>query len=192
MEKNNPNIETLRRLICEAAGVSGTSPSDFLVIMGYIERRTRETIGLTTLKRVWQYGGLEAHHRHSTLDLLSRSIGYRSYDDFCQHYGDKSLSSDIVPQGGIKTSELIQGDHLLLRWNPGREVECEYLGNNVFRVISCAASKLSVGATFHGAWFAVGHPAMLANVIHGDTSWPLYEIGQQGGLTLARLMTGEQ
>lgn len=53
MEKNNPNIETLRRLICEASGVSGTSPSDFLVIMGYIERRTRETIGLTTLKRVW-------------------------------------------------------------------------------------------------------------------------------------------
>jgi len=86
----------------------------------------------------------------------------------------------------VKVAELGLGDHLELRWNPGRDILVEYLGNSTFRVLHSEASKLAVGDTFQAAFFAVGHPAMLANVIHGESSWPLYEIGQHGGLTLVR------
>lgn len=181
---DNSTIDTLRRLICEAAGCEAGSPADLYTLKLFIESRTRETIGLTTIKRFWQYGGLSSQPRQSTLNVMARAIGYRSYDDFCEHYGDCSPSSDIVLGKGVKVTELKSGERLMLRWNPGREVVVEYLGNSTFRVLSSEGSKLHADDTFQAAFFALGHAAMLANVIHGNSCWPLYEIGQQGGLTL--------
>ena len=179
-------LDVLRRLICDAAGCEAKSPADFYTLMYFIESRTRETIGLTTVKRIWQYGGLNSKPRQSTLNAMARSIGYRNYDDFCSHYGECTPSSDIVLGESVKVSDLTTGQELMLRWNPGREITAEYLGNNTFRILASQGSKLSVGDTFQAAFFALGHAALLANVIHGDSSWPLYEIGQQGGLTLVR------
>lgn len=181
---DNSTIDTLRRLICEAAGCEAGSPADLYTLKLFIESRTRETVGLTTVKRFWQYGGLSSQPRQSTLNVMARAIGYRSYDDFCEHYGDCSPSSDIVLGKGVKVTELKSGERLMLRWNPGREVVVEYLGNSTFRVLSSEGSKLHADDTFQAAFFALGHAAMLANVIHGNSCWPLYEIGQQGGLTL--------
>lgn len=180
------HIDNLRRLVCEAARCEAYTPGDFYTIMGFIESRTHEPIGLTTLKRLWNYGGLHSTPRRSTLNLLARAIGYRSYDDFCEHRVDPTPSSDILLGQGIKASDLPPGAQLMLRWNPGREVIVEHLGNNTFRVIMSEGSKLQVNDTFQAAVFAVGHPAMLSNVVHEENSWPLYEIGQQGGLTLVR------
>ncbi len=186
MEEKNSHIETLKRLVCEACGSEAKSPADFYNITAFIESRTHETIGLSTVKRLWQYGGLATKPRQSTLNVLAMSIGYRSYDDFCEHYGDGSSSSNIILGTGIKVADLTVGDCLMLRWNPGREITIEYLGNSTFRVIESVASKLHAGDTFQAAFFALEHAAMLANIIHGDSSWPFYEIGQQGGLTLVR------
>ena len=181
---DNSTIDTLRRLICEAAGCEAGSPADLYTLKLFIESRTHETIGLTTVKRFWQYGGLSSQPRQSTLNVMARAIGYRSYDDFCEHYGDCSPSSDIVLGKGVKVTELKSGERLMLRWNPGREVVVEYLGNSTFRVLSSEGSKLHADDTVQAAFFALGHAAMLANVIHENSCWPLYEIGQQGGLTL--------
>lgn len=195
MNTNDTLIGTLKRLVCEGARIETATltPADFSAIVAFVETRTHEIIGLTTVKRVWQYGGLSANHRPSTLNVLARAVGYRSYEDFCTHHGDCSPSSDIIPGGGLHVSDLLAGDHIMLRWNPGREVVAEYLGNLTFRVTASVASKLAVGDTFQASWFATGHPAMLAKVIHQENSWPLYEIGQQGGLTLVRRInyTGE-
>lgn len=98
-------------------------------------------------------------------------------------------SSDLVLGDGIKVNDLKPSDRLMLRWNPGREVVLEYLVNSTFRVLRSEGSKLKANDTFQAAFFALGHAAMLANVIHGDYYWSLYEIGQQGGLTLVRRLS---
>ena len=188
MDTDTNHLQTLKRLVCEAAGCEALTPGDFYTIAAYIEGRTHESIGLTTVKRLWQYGGMRTSPRRATLNVLARALGYRHYDDFCEHYADAARSSDPVLGEGVKVAELGLGDHLELRWNPGRNVVVEYLGNSTFRVLQSVASKLDVGDTFQAAFFAVGHAAMLANVIHGENSWPLYEVGQQGGLTLVRRM----
>lgn len=46
---------------------------------------------------------------------------------------------------------------------------------------------LSPGDTFQASFFALGHATMFSNLVHGDHSFPLYEIGRQGGLTLVKL-----
>ncbi len=191
MNQTNQNIDALKRLVCEAAGCQANTPGDFYTIMAFVESRTRESIGLTTVKRLWQYAGLSSTPRTATLDVLARSIGYRNYADFAAHYGQGGDSSNIVLGGGVKAGELPLGERLMLRWSPGREIVIEHLGNQTFRVVSSVASKLAVGDTFQAAFFALGHPAMLANVIHGESSWPLYEIGQQGGLTMARRLPSQ-
>lgn len=76
--------------------------------------------------------------------MLARSIGYRSYDDFATHYGRGGESSNLVLGGGIKVSDLGLGDRLVLRWNPGREIVVEYLGNQTFRIVKSVASKFPV------------------------------------------------
>ena len=88
-------------------------------------------------------------------------------------------------------ADLLPGEYLMLRWNPGREVVVEYLGNSTFRVAMSEGSKLQADDTFQAAFFALGHPAMLANIIHGESSWPLYEIGQLGGLTMVRRLPSQ-
>lgn len=185
----NSQIETLKRLVCEAAGCDAKSPADFYNLTAFIEGRTRETIGLSTVKRLWQYKGLTTKPRQATLNVLAQSIGYGSFDDFCKHYGSCEPSSDIVLGQSLKSADLFQGEQVMLRWNPGREIIIEYLGNSTFRVIKSENSKLTVDDTFQTSFFALGHPSMLANVIHGDSSWPLYEIGQVSGLTFIRRLS---
>ncbi len=189
--ENDSRIDTLRRLVCEAAGCEARTPGDFYTLTAFVEGRTHEPIGLTTVKRFWQYGGMSSTPRRSTLNLLARAIGYRSYDDFCEHHGDDTPSSDPILGQGIKVADLLPGEYLMLRWNPGREVVVEYLGNSTFRVAMSEGSKLQADDTFQAAFFALGHPAMLANIIHGESSWPLYEIGQLGGLTLVRRLPSQ-
>ena len=125
MSNDDHTLETLKRLVCEGAGVAAHTPGDFYTIMAFVEGRTHEGIGLTTVKRLWQYGGLSSKPRQATLDVLARSIGYRSYDDFATHYGRGGESSNIVLGGGIKVSDLFLGERLMLRWNPGREIVVE-------------------------------------------------------------------
>jgi len=188
MEGANNNIENLKRLICEAVGCQATTPSDFYRIVAFVENRTGEAVGLSTVKRLWQYKGLGSTPRQGTLDVLARSLGYRNYADFDTHYAEGGDSSNIVLGKGINVSDLTQGSRIILRWNPGREMEAEYLGNHTFRIVRCEGSKLGVDDTFQASVFALGHSAMLANVIHGETSFPLYEIGQMGGLTMVNLV----
>lgn len=186
MTDTTDTIKKLLQLVCESAGCEANTPGDFYTLAGYIEKRTGVPIGLTTTKRLWNYAGLSSKPRLSTLNLLARALGYRNFEDFSAHHSDITPSSDPVLGRAIKLSDLKRGDQLLLRWNPGRELMVEYLDNGFFRVLESVASKLGVGTTFQAAFFALGHPAMIANVIYNDTTWTLYELGQQGGLTYIR------
>ena len=185
-----PHLDTLKKLLCEAAECEAKHPSDFQTLSAFVRLRTHNVVGVNTLKRLYNYGGATTMPRTETLNVLARSLGYRDFADFCnyQEQGGEDESSDIVLGSHIKSAKLSVGQQVLLRWNPGRECRVEYLGNDTYRVISSERSKLSVGDTFQASFFALGHAAMLSNLVHGDHSFPLYEIGRQGGLTLVKLV----
>lgn len=189
MLTNEEHIEKLRQMLCEASCCDAQCASDFVVMANYVLHRTHETVGVNTLKRLFHYGSEYSEPRLQTLNVLSRAIGYRSYDDFRLHYESDVPSSDIVLGPHISSASLPIGTHICLRWAPGRECVAEYLGNNTYRVLSSQRTKLTPGDTFQSPFFALGHAALLSNLVHGDTSFPLYEIGKQGGLTLTQVMT---
>ena len=83
-------IEHLKNLLCEALDRQMNRSSDFMFLQAYIFERTRENIGLNTLKRIWNYGNTPVVPRIFTLDILSKAVGYRNFEDMKQFYGEQA------------------------------------------------------------------------------------------------------
>ena len=185
-------IEHLKTLLCEALDRQMNRSSDFVFLQAYVFERTRENIGLNTLKRIWNYGNTPVTPRSFTLDVLSRAIGYRNFDDLKQFYGDEgNESSDKVLGKVVSSQDLRPGDRVTLCWDPGRRCTVEYLGSNAYRVVSSERTKLKPGNTFQTAFFATGSPLILSNLVQDDSFATLYEIGRKSGVTQISVETGK-
>jgi len=191
-ESDKTYIEHLKKLLCEAVDRQMNRASDFVFLQAYVFERTRENIGLNTLKRIWNYGNTPVVPRIFTLDLLSKALGYRNFEDFMLFYGDEGAdSSDKILGKVVSSSDLRPGDRVTLCWNPGRRCTVEYLGSNAYRVMSSERTKLEPGNTFQTAFFATGSPLILTNLVQDDTFAPLYEIGRKSGVTQITVETAK-
>ena len=120
-DNDNIYIEHLKKLLCEAVERQMNRASDFVFLQAYVFERTRENIGLNTLKRIWNYGNAPVVPRIFTLDVLSKAIGYRNFEDLKHFYGDEGAdSSDKVFGKVVSSSDLRPGDRVTLCWDPGR------------------------------------------------------------------------
>ncbi len=185
-------IEQLKNLLCEAVERQMNRASDFVFLQAYIFERTRENIGLNTLKRIWNYGNTPVTPRSFTLDTLAKSVGYRNFEDMKLFYGDEGAdASDKILGKVVSSSELRPGDHVTLCWDPGRRCTVEYLGSNAYRVVSSERTKLKPGNTFQTAFFATGSPLIISNLVQDDSFAPLYEIGRKTGVTQLTVETAK-
>ena len=176
--------EHLKKLLCETLDRQMNRSSDFVFLQAYIFERTRENIGLNTLKRIWNYGNTPVTPRSFTLDTLAKSVGYRNFEDMKHFYGDEGAdASDKVLGKVVSSQDLRPGDRVTLCWDPGRRCTVEYLGSNAYRVVSSERTKLKPGNTFQTAFFATGSPLILSNLVQEDSFAPLYEIGRKSGVT---------
>ena len=191
-DKDNTYIEHLKKLLCEAVERQMNRASDFVFLQAYVFERTRENIGLNTLKRIWNYGNAPVVPRIFTLDVLSKAIGYRNFEDLKHFYGDEGTdSSDKVFGKVVSSSDLRPGDRVTLCWDPGRRCIVEYLGSNAYRVLSSERTKLKPGNTFQTAFFATGSPLILSNLVQDDSFATLCEIGRKSGVTQLTVETRE-
>ena len=186
IEEKLQYVELLKRKLCEVTRCEALSPSDFEKMVAYVNDKTKDTIGLSTLKRLYGYGGAKTRPRNSTLDIMANTVGYNCFSAFCDHYKSQAtnLSSEDVLQPHISSDNLVVGQQLRICWNPRREIIVGYMGNNTYRVVRSQNSKLHVGDTFQCAFFTIGHSLLLSNAIIGNQSFALYEIGKLGGLTV--------
>ena len=185
-------IEHLKNLLCEALDRQMNRSSDFVFLQAYIFERTHENIGLNTLKRIWNYGNTPVAPRIFTLDVLSKALGYRNFEDLKHFYGDEgNESSDKVLGKVVSSQDLRPGDRVTLCWDPGRRCTVEYLGSNAYRVVSSERTKLKPGNTFQTAFFATGSPLILSNLVQDDSFATLYEIGRKTGVTQLTVETAK-
>ncbi|MCR4966004.1 MAG: hypothetical protein K6A41_10160 [Bacteroidales bacterium] len=183
-EENKPYLELLKKALCEAVNRPMNCASDFVFLQAFIFERTHENLGLNTLKRLWSYGNAFASPRTYTLDILAQTIGYRNFEELKLHYGDEgSESSDRVLSKHVQSKDLRPGDRVTICWLPGRRCVVEYLGNETFRILESENTKLKPGNTFQTAFFVVGSPMLLSNLVQEGSSASLYEIGRNGGIT---------
>lgn len=71
------------------------TPKDFDFLAEQIFVKTRQSISVSTLKRVWGYVSSKGDTRESTLNLLSKFAGYDSFSHFYQQEFGSTLKGNL-------------------------------------------------------------------------------------------------
>ena len=186
MTPDETTILHLREMVEKSVSRKIKTPADFQFLTGVIQERCKETLGVTTLKRIWGYVEGYDTTRYSTLSILARCVGFRDWEDFLTNYSRTGESSNLVLGRALYSGDLSVGDCVALTWSPDRRVRIEHLGNGAFEVLQSENSKLKPGDTFCCSFFIVGEPLYLDNFVHGHNPPTLFVVGNKGGLTEVR------
>lgn len=189
MDNNKDNnglfVEKLKKYVENVAGFKMCTPKDFDTLAQNVFNETGSQLSPTTLKRLWGYLSEKRQQtpRLSTMNILSKYIGYIDYATFCQFQNDGSgYGSDFLTNNSLTTRSLFKGDKMRLLWLPDRCVTVQYIGLCMFKVLESRNSKLSQNDTFICEHIVENQPLMLYNLVHENGDPVNYICGKSGGV----------
>ena len=188
MQKTCPEISELKQQIEESVGRKMKTSNDFTFLSGAIWERVHENISTSTLKRLWGYVDGADATRNSTLEILSKFLGFKDWDGFLEHI-DQDNGSDRVTKQHIKTEDLSVGDCVSVSWKPNRRCVFRYLGDYQFKVEQSENSKLKAGNTFRCGLFILGEPLYLNDLVQGNNPPVAFVVGNKDGLCELEIST---
>ena len=108
MKTQDAAVTLLLEKIEEQLGRKMMTPKDFDFLAVQVFEKTRQSISVSTLKRVWGYVSSKGAASETTLDLLSKFAGYDSFFQFCKQTIEASESADkeSLPSGRFGESSL--------------------------------------------------------------------------------------
>lgn len=184
---HTPEIIALRKDIEQHIGRSLQSPSDFEYLIDRIWQKQHQVFSLSTIKRLWGYVSSNGQPRLSTLNTLSRFLGYDDWNAYLTALEQRTENeSDIFKGEGICTADLAVNDLIRVSWLPNRQCTFRYLGNNRFEVTESIHAKLQIGDTFDAIAFIIGKPMYLDNLKRQDETTTSYIAGKKNGITSVR------
>lgn len=184
---HTPEIIALRKDIEQHIGRSLQSPSDFEYLIDRIWQKQHQVFSLSTIKRLWGYVSSNGQPRLSTLNTLSRFLGYDDWNAYLTALEQRTENeSDIFKGEGICTADLSVNDLIRVSWLPNRQCTFRYLGNNRFEVMESIHAKLQIGDTFDAIAFIIGKPMYLDNLKRQDETTTSYIAGKKNGITSVR------
>ena len=187
MNKNAPEILTLRLDIENELKRRIKTPYDFEFLAGVVWERLHENISPTTLKRLWGYIDGADTTRRTTLCLLSRFLGYADWEAYLTALATRTdIESATFAGEGINIDDLRVGDCVEVTWLPTRRCVFRYEGDAHFLVTEASNAKLHVGDHFEAACFLVGKPLYIDRLIRGEEPPTAYVAGAKNGLLTAR------
>ncbi|MBR5434395.1 MAG: hypothetical protein IK117_08155 [Bacteroidales bacterium] len=189
MEKQDSEIVLLKEKIELVLAKKMKVPADFDFLSGAIWERIHERVSASTLKRIWGYVGKNIVARESTLDILSRFLNYRNWDDFVESSNaSEERQSDIVLTPYIRTQDLMVSQKIDVSWKPNRHCVFEYLGGMQYKVLVSENSHLRVGDTFCCGIFVIGEAMILDSLVQNGAAPVRYIIGSSDGLDNLRII----
>ena len=186
IKTDTPQISLLRQAIEKTIDFPLSTHGDFLRLSAGIEFTLREHMSESTLERLWGYS---TRHYDSvsvrTLNVLSRFIGYHSWDEFCSVIERRESESELFVDKAICSADLNIGDRIRIGWAPDRTCIIRYLGNNNYIAEETANSTMQPGDTFSCLQLQKGRPLHLDNFQKSDSPEKFrYVVGINSGLTL--------
>lgn len=190
MNKNAPEVIQLRKDVEARFGTRPATPSDFQSLTYQIYQCLHENLALSTLERLWGYVEGADNTRRSTLNILSRYVGSRDWDDYTTRLkeGEHGSSNPFIAEG-IHTKDLQPGQVVEVTWLPNRRCVFRYLGDMRFEVVESVNSKLNVGDSFVSTFFLAGQPLYIDQLILTGHTPVSYIAGNNGGLQSVTLRT---
>ena len=187
-ETKNTNglfIEKLKEYVENVAGFSMCTPKDFENLAQNVFKETGSLLSPTTLKRLWGYlrEKEEQTPRLSTMNILSKYIGYVNYATFCKFQQVQGeCESDFINNNCLQAKSLLKGDKVRLMWQPDRCVTIQYIGLCMFKVLESRNSKLSQNDVFICERIIDGESLLLSNLIHNGGDPVNYICGKKNGV----------
>ena len=174
MTLDETNILKLREMVEASVSRKMKTPADFQFLTGVIQERCKETLGVTTLKRIWGYVEGYDTTRYSTLSILARCVGFRDWDDFLANHNRTGESSNLVLGRALFPGDIPADGFVRIAWSPDRRALLRHLGEGAFQVVESENSKLKPGDSFHCSCFIIGEPLYLDNFVHGHNAPTLF------------------
>lgn len=187
MTINQQHITLLRQLVEESADHPISTSNDFIFLSREIQGRLKETLSVSTLKRLWGYVDGYTTVRTSTLEILARFVGFPDWETFVSDYCEVESvqSSHRVVNPSLYANELNPYDQVEIRWNPNRRCLLTYRGKNLFVVAETENAKLKAGDSFLCDRFTLNEPLYVHKIVENDAI-ELFVMGNKGGLTKVR------
>ena len=161
-----PQLRHLLDMVAKKYGRPVATSTDFEILSIDIERETGEHLSASTLKRMWGYVSLHPVPRVATLNVLSRYLGFNSFQDFCKSLAsDEDETSVFFGATCISARDLNEGDTIRLGWAPDRLVELRYLGRFEFVVVEAVNTKLKKGDRFEQSDIIQGYPLYISRIL---------------------------
>lgn len=184
----NKPIPELTYLLAEVEKRYGrriATSTDFESLSVVIEHEIGEMLSCSTLKRLWGYMSMKPTPRMSTLDILSRYAGYRNFTDFRDTLRKSgAFQSQFINVTTIDPHNLVEGQRILVGWNPNRLVALKHIGDCVFEVVESVNSKLMAGDRFMLGTLIKGYPMYISGIQRNGEVTPPYVAGFENGLTV--------
>lgn len=146
-----------------------------------IESVTGEHLGVNTMKRLLGFIDDERNTRQSTLDVISRYLGYPDWDTL--RLKDESSSNSVFDdRDEYLACNFEKGQRLVVTYPPNREITMEYVGENHFSVIESKNSKLLKGDLLTLTHIVRGYPLLVSEVIRDGENMGSYTAGKAQGI----------
>lgn len=186
-ERNSPEVTVLMLSVEKKYGKRVATSADFDSLADNVQECTGEGLSSSTLKRLWGYVNLNPKPRMSTLDILSRYLGFRDFNAFCEDLvKNNTVASGFFNSVALTSSDLKKGARIQVGWLPNRVVTLLYLGNNTYEVQESRNSKLMVGDRFELENIVVGYPLYIPRIMRNGEYTPAFVAGCNEGISTVR------
>ena len=186
--RENPELQSLLDAVEQKYGKPIISTNDFNTLSAVVRFEGRETLSPSTLKRLWGYVSHETTPRKGTLDVLSRFVGCKDFNDFrLSLLGKCTDSSCFLDTSYLAADDIEDGRVLSIGWEPNRLVKLRKLGGELFEVVENNNSKLKEGDRLMCSCYFKGLPLIVPSVHRGRETLPSYIAGKATGLNVIKL-----
>ncbi len=185
MEKKDiPELQAILIEVEKKYGRPLECTNDFRTLAALLEYECKDVVSVSTLKRLWGYVSQQTTPRESTLDVLSRFIGYKDFSSFrLAQFGRQEDSSGYIDESFISAKDVPEGGIMVLCWAPNRMIRIRKEAEGQWLIVDSYNSKLQAGDRFEAGCFFKGLPLFLPAVIRGDRILPSYVAGKKEGLS---------
>ena len=185
---DSPRIALLKQEFEKGFGRPIRTPRDFTDAVSFVFEKTNEMISDSTFRRLYKEMKRYRHVSDDILNILSRTIGYKHFQDFCEYLSSSGIKDSELSSGEnyIKADELAVGDRIYIAWLPDRECSLKYLGNYRFEVDEVVNASIVKGDRFSCRCFTQDKCLLVDDLEHDGKRFESYVMGKANGLTCVK------
>ena len=185
---DSPRVTLLKIEFEKRFGRPIRTPKDFTEAVSFVFEKTKEIISDSTFRRLYKDTQTYKHVSYDILNILSKAIGYKHFQDFCDYLGSSGIKDSELSCGEhyIKADDLNIGDRIYIAWLPDRECSLKYLGDYRFEVEESVNATIVKGDRFSCRCFTQDKCLLVDDLEHDGNRYESYVMGKSNGLTYVK------